>query len=136
MVQRQDVFQRLKKQIMPLEDWYDEQMRLSKEQRIPSTKLAKAHKELWSSPDLSVMKLFIFNPVTRELPPRHFIPYIDAFFCHFDSQYFHLLAHLIAHQPKIFLPRWSAWINARSDILFAQEENQTQKVFKSIFEIQ
>lgn len=133
---QQPIFHNLKQQILPLEHWYDEQLDVARKKRVPDLFLKKADKDFWSRSDLPVAKLFILNPATHKMNPREFIVYIDRFLCHAESEYFDLIAGGIKSEKSVYLPRWKAWIYARKQLLFEDNENETQKVFGKIFGIQ
>ncbi len=136
LLAQQPVFHNLKRQIFPLEEWYDEQLNVARQKKAPDLFLKKADKDFWLRNDLPVAKLFILNPATHKMDPREFIVYIDRFLCHAESEYFDLIAGGIKSEKSVYLPRWKAWIYARKQLLFEDNENETQKVFAKIFGIQ
>lgn len=136
LLEQQPVFHNLKQKILPLEDWYDEQLNVAHQKKAPELFLKRADKDFWLRSDLPVAKLFISNPTTYKMDPREFIVYIDRFLCHAESEYFDLIAGGIKSEKSGYLPRWKAWIHARKQLLFEDNENETQKVFGKIFGIQ
>lgn len=62
-LEQQPTFRRLKEQILPLEDWYDEQMRIAGEKKVPEKLFRKADKDFWSDVKLPVAKLFYIKQI-------------------------------------------------------------------------
>lgn len=134
-LKQQPTFLRLKEQILPLEDWYDEQMRIAAEKKVPEKLFRKADKDFWSDAKLPVAKLFISNRSTYEMDPREFVCYLDRFLCHRGNEYFHLIAGGIKSEKSGYIPRWKAWLYARRELFLTNDVSEAERVFAEIFGI-
>lgn len=134
-LEQQPLFRSLREQILPLEDWFSNQLMMATRMKTPKRILQKSDEDFWSDRDLPVAKLFIANPTTYDMDPRELVPYIDRFLCHAESEYFDLIVGGIKSEKSGFLPRWRSWIYARKDLLLDENSTETQKIFSKIFRI-